>query len=95
MIKPYKQTLSNGCLPASLLMLLQSASGKKISSTAEEKICLRGSRRTHPFYVSGVPYEFSNQFRLGLTVFADNKFFAAVLKKALKGHKRSPSSTRK
>ena len=85
-LKPYKQTLSHGCLAACFLMLLHS----KNSSIEEKKILFKAMDRKYQFYVSGVPIEISRAYGKKITVFVDNKYFTNVLKKEFKGTKLKP-----
>jgi hypothetical protein len=57
--------------------------GKKFTKSDEQELALNGSKRTYPFYVAGIPIEFAKKFECKITIYADNKFFASVLQKAI------------
>lgn len=80
-IKPYRQTLSHSCLVACFLMLLQSKYQLDFTESDEEKLAVKGSKRTYPFYVAGVTAEITKNFKKDIKVIVDNKFFAGVLSK--------------
>lgn len=82
---PYKQTLTHSCLAACFLMLQEQ---EKFTEADEHELALQGSRRTYPFYVVGIPMEFTKKFNRKLTVYVDNKYFASTLQKAFLSDKR-------
>lgn len=83
-VKPYKQNFSHSCLVASLLML----TSNKYKQRLEKEIFLKGTSRIYPYYVVGIPHEFSRALDLNVTVYTDNKFFTGVLKAAFSKNKQ-------
>lgn len=81
-IEPYKQSLTHSCLAACFLMLLQEQKGIEFDSLIEQDICLKGSQRSYPFYVVGLPVEIAKTFHIRIQVLVDNKYFAGILSKA-------------
>lgn len=84
MIIQYKQTLSHSCLAVCMLMLR----GKPFTETEEQGLALRGSKRKHQFYVAGIPLEFVKKYDSQVIVYADNKYFANVLRDIFLPYKR-------
>lgn len=84
MIIPYKQTLSHSCLAVCVLMLLE----KPFTVIEEQNLALSGSKRTHQFYVAGIPLEFTKKYNSQINVFVDNKYFAKVLGGIFSSEKR-------
>ncbi len=78
----YKQSLTNSCLAACFLMLLQAQKGISFSEAEEQDLALRGSKRKYPFYVVGIPTEVALTYNTRIKIFVDNKFFTDVLQKA-------------
>lgn len=83
-IKPYQQSLTHSCLVASFLMILEAEKNKTFTKEKEQQLALKGSQRTYPFYVVGITSEIAKEYKTGIHVFADNKFFTNVLKNAFK-----------
>ncbi len=81
-IKPYKQSLTHSCLVASFLMILESEKEKVFKKEDEQRLALKGSQRTYPFYVVGITAEVAKEYRTRIEVLADNKFFTTILKKS-------------
>ncbi len=84
-ITPYRQSLSHSCLVVDLLMLREQKAGESFSEEDEKKITIAGMNRSYPYYVVGVPFEFSKQTNTNVTLIVDNKIFAKELAQALAG----------
>ena len=87
MIKPQKQSLSQSCLVANLLMLLNHTYKIPFTEKDEEEILIKGMNRKHSLNVVGVPQEFYNKYKKRLTIIVDNKYFTDVLIKAFNNKK--------
>lgn len=85
-ITPYAQSLTHSCLAACLLMLREAASGRLCTEQEEQALALSGSLRTYPFYVVGIPAEFSKRYHIAVRILADNTYFAGRLRDAFAGH---------
>jgi len=85
---PYRQTQTHSCLAACFLMLLQDRTRRPIDEGAEQELTLKGSLRSYPFYVVGIPTEFANAFQARIRIFAHNKYFTGFLEKAFRRQKR-------
>jgi hypothetical protein len=82
MINPYKQTICNGCLVASLLMVIKDKYNVSYSKKDEGLILIKGGDRSkYQFYVSGIPIEFYKKFKKKINLVVDNKYFTNVLLK--------------
>ena len=86
-IKPYKQSLSNSCLVAAFLMLLESEHKIEFSKKEEEEIVMKGMNRKFSFYIVGVPKEFFYKYKKRINIVVDNKYFTNVLIKEFKDKK--------
>lgn len=76
-MKIIKQKTCEGCLPASLLTLIN----KKGTLKAELSLLMGGFKRTRESYALGILDEFSHKFEANVTVYVDN---GRYLKQALK-----------
>lgn len=81
-IIPYQQSLTDSCLVACFLMLLQAQKDITFTEKEEQHLALNGSKRKYPFYVVGIPYEVAVEYNAHITIFADNKYFTKVLEKS-------------
>src|SRR3989344_1501680 len=81
-IEPYKQSFTHSCLAACFFMLLKAQKGTDFDQDDERKLWESGSDRKHPFYVVGIPQEFSKTFEANVEICVGNKYFTNVLKKA-------------
>ncbi len=77
-ITPQKQHFSHSCLVSCLLMLRK----EPFSKEDEKDILIKGMERSYPFYVTGIPQEFSKKFNIKLNIIVDNAFFTNELKKS-------------
>lgn len=87
-VKPYRQSLTHSCLVTCFLMLLQGKNGLSFGEKEEQKLALQGSKRKYPFYVVGIPYEVVNEYKVSITVIADNRYFSRLLKDAFEKKKQ-------
>lgn len=83
-LTPYKQTLSHSCLAACFLIVR----GRYFTATEEQDLAIRGSHRTYPYYIVGIPWEFLKQFNFKVAIYVDNKFFASILQQIFSKEKR-------
>jgi len=65
-------------------MLLKEKYQINFSEKDEEKILLKGMKRTYPFYVVGIPQEFFKRYKKKINIIVDNKYFTNVLIKSFK-----------
>lgn len=86
-LAPYRQTLTHSCLAACLLMLREGATGQPFDAADEQDLAVRGSRRNHAFYVTGIPTECARRFGVQIRVLADNAYFAKILARAFEKEK--------